>query len=111
MTFQECAREVAAAFETARRVEDDPESTYVRRKDDAAEWTRDLVYAAHADFGPDDWRYACIWSAAEAVAEYETEDDAQDGRGEFADGYVDVYNAARLEWLASNLNRAGYCDE
>lgn len=109
--FRAVAEELAACFETARRNEDDPDSAFTRRKDGAPQWTQDLVMDAHGDFLPDDWRYACIAAAAEAIAEHDTEEEAQDARGEFADGQVDVYTHARLAWLASNLNRPGYCDE
>jgi hypothetical protein len=105
---QDRAREAAEWFEVAERVEGDEDSRYIRTKDGCPEWVTQLVYSAHGDFLPDDWRYNVIQDALEAIAE---SDDPEDAAGEFADSAVDVYTHARLKWLASNLNRAAYCDE
>lgn len=103
-TVQDVAREAASWFEVAKRGDDD----FTRCKDGRPEWVSDLVYAAHDSMFPDDWRYASVSSALEFIAE---SSDPEDEGGEWADGNVDVYTGARLAWLASNLNRAGYCDE
>jgi len=105
MTIQDKAREAYEWFETATR---DDGSSYVRTKDGRPEWVQDLVFTAHGEFMPDDWRYRKIMEALEFIAD---NDDPEDTSYEFADGAVDVYTSARLAWLASNLNRASYCDE
>ena len=107
-TAQEAAKVAYSWFETAYRVEGDSDTRYTRCKDGAPEWVRDLVQSAHGDFFPDDWRYDCIQAACEFIADNE---DYEDMSGEFADSQVDVYTGRRLAWLASNLYRAGYCDE
>ncbi len=107
-TIQGLASEASAWFESALRDERDSESRFDRLKEGHPEWVSDLVYAAHGDFLPDDWRYATIRNALEFVAET---DAPEDSRGEFADSAVDVYTSARLAWLGSNLQRPGYCAE
>lgn len=86
---------------------------YYAPKDDAAEWVRDMIRVAHGGMMPDDWRYDCIHSALGHISDTGADDtdDLDDAGHEFADRHVDAYSAARLEWLSSNLMRAGYCDE
>jgi hypothetical protein len=72
--------------------------------DGAPQWFTDLCHHAHGDLMPDDCRYEFIQDALSALA---------DGAGE--DG-IDLdalypYTADRLDWLASHLDRPGYCDE
>lgn len=105
VTVQELAKDAAASFEVATREDGSP---YTRRTSDAPEWLQELVFDAHGDMLPDDWRYACIAAACEAIADA---DDPDDDGHEFADSYVDVYTADLYEWLGSNLSRQGYCDE
>lgn len=79
----------------------------------APDWIRDMIREAHSDMLPDDWRYDCIHSALGHISDTGADDtdDLDDAGHEFADRHVDAYSAARLEWLSSNLMRAGYCDE
>jgi hypothetical protein len=107
VTVQSLAAEAAGYFTAGvtREGEDQPIRIL---KDDRPDWVHELVYSAHGDFGPDDWRYNTIEDALLFIADT---DDPDDGSGEFADSAVDVYNGSRLEWLSSNLRRAGYCDE
>jgi hypothetical protein len=108
-TLERLAAEAYSYFESFKR-ETSPDSPQWRLKKERPEWVYDLVYAAHGDgdFMPDDWRYDCIHSALEYLAD---EDNDPDDAHEFADGQVDVYTGARLHWLASNLQRPGYVDE
>lgn len=108
MTIQDLAREASSYFERAYRVDGDEDSAYVRTKDGTPEWVRDLVQSAHGEMFPDDWRYDQIENALDHIAD---SDDPEDSRHEFADNAVDVYNAARFAWLASNIDRQYYCDE
>lgn len=109
-TVSDLAREAYAALETRQR---DSGESFTTTKDDAPQWVRDLVYAAHGDFLPEDWRYDCIHSALSHIADSGADDadDLDDAGHEFADGHVDVYTGARLQWLASNLNRPAYVDD
>jgi hypothetical protein len=96
------ATEMAAAFETRTR---DNGDTFRCLKDDAPEWMTDVCHAGHGDMMPDDWRYRMIEAACDAIAE------GADDSHEAADSFVPIYNGDRLEWLASNLTRTGYCDD
>jgi hypothetical protein len=81
---------------------------FYRLADDSPEWMRDVIRDAHGtEMLPDDWRYETIMYAAEAIAE---QDDPDEGAHGFADRRVYFYTADRLAWLASNTNRANYCD-
>ncbi len=107
MNVQTLAAEAYGAMERRQRGDE----TITTLKDDAPEWVRDLVYAAHDGSLPNDWRYAAIRSALEAIADCENGADLDDRRHEWADAEVDTYTGARLKWLASDLNRADYCDQ
>lgn len=115
-TIHELAQEAAEHFGTSRcrqgnrRARGNDEEAITVLKDGAPEWVRDLVREAHDEMLPDDWRYASIRSALEAIADGEGYD-PDEIAGEWADSNVDVYTGSRLEWLASNLNRPAYCDE
>jgi hypothetical protein len=100
------ASEAYGAFTTIER----DGQTIVTLKDDRPEWVYDLAYDAHGEFAPDDWRYKSIRRALGAIGDDEP-DNPEDYAHEWADGNVDTYTGARLAWLASNLNRPGYCDE
>lgn len=119
-TIQELAGEAARWFETARRATGDTDTgpredgeLYVRTKEGAPEWVRELVWHAHGDMLPDDYRYRWTSDALDAIAEWMAgwEEDPSDSDADFDDGAVDVYTAGRLAWLGSNLNRTSYVDE
>ena len=112
---QEIAAEAAACFETAQRQPNGDE--YVRVRDGSPEWITDLVRAAHGTyidgtpaFLPDDWRYRTIAAALDWIANSDS-DDLDDEAHAFADDTVDVYTGRLIDWLGSNLQRIGYCDE
>ena len=105
--MQEFARIASAAFERRERADGE---TFVALTDDAPEWVQPIVMDAHGEFLPEDWRYACIEAAFDAIADCGEDEEQGDVGQQFADGYVDVYTGARLQWLASNLNRQGYVD-
>lgn len=112
-TWQQVAEEFARSFDTRRRDENDEDTQFVTLDESArGTWMQDAVYDAHGDELPDDWIYNVCENAAIHCAEYESEDDATEDAGtEFCDGQVDAYNADRLKWLSSNLNRAGMADQ
>lgn len=118
--IRDLAAEAYECFELARRATGDDEAgpredgdRYWRVKDGSPAWVTDLVLTGHRTYHdlmlPDDWRYACIGAALEYIANHDG--DAGDDVGPFADDQIDVYNGARLLWLASSLSRASYCDE
>lgn len=108
-SMQTLAGDAFDAFETATRP--DGETTFVRLKDNAPDWVQPIVYAAHGDLLPDDWRYDCAWSAFGAIHDASEDADISEVSHEFADGHADIYTAARFDWLSSNLERQGYVDE
>lgn len=103
------AQDALGSFELAQREDG---SSYVRLRDanadasGAPDWVRDMVYAAHGSYLPDDWKYETICAAVEWIAAGNDPDDI----GEFADGRVDAYYSDALAWLASTGYRARYCD-
>jgi hypothetical protein len=114
VSVQSLAAEAYACFEVARRATGDTATgpredgeRYWRCKDGTPDWVRDLVHAAHGGMSPDDWRYAAIGTALESLADGMDPEEGHD----FADGYVDVYNHERLNWLASHSYRPGYVDD
>lgn len=83
---------------------------------DDADWIRQLVFDAHGtdadgspSFFPDDWRYEFIFSALAHISDAVEGIDATELANEASE--PDIYTHDRLCWLASNLRRAGYCDE
>jgi len=94
-------------FEVRKR--DNGEGFYTLT-DDAPEWLRDAVMAAHGEESPNDWRYDMCDSIADRIDDIGdalTDDDAH----EIADGLVDIWNAGRTAWLAGDLSRATYVDD
>lgn len=83
----------------------DKERDILLPADGAPQWFTDLCHHAHGDMMPDDWRYEFIQDALNAI-----EDGADEDRIDDLDSLY-PYTADRLRWLASNLNRPGYCDE
>jgi hypothetical protein len=107
-TLADLAGEAYDCFTTTTRSGSDDESIVVL-KDERPEWVYELVRSAHGDdFLPDDWRYESIHSA---LAFIHDNDAGEDASHEFADSNVDVYTAARYQWLASHLAREGYVRE
>ena len=75
------------------------------RKDDSPKWVYDMVYDAHCDLFPDDYRYRFVVSALDAFSNYE---DPQTAIGEIES---DPYNSQLIDWLGSNVVRISYADE
>jgi len=72
------------------------------------EWVKDMVFNAHDDMGPDDYKYKFIVDALETLSECETEEQADERRCEIE---ADIYTADLTAWLASNINRVYYLEE
>lgn len=111
--FRTVANEFNNAITSDTR--DDGE-TFYKIKDDAPEWLKgsDVSMAIHRaidDRFPDDWVYEQMYFLAEHISDCDEADEARDKVSEWADSLVDVYNAARLKWLAMHLNNALLCDE
>jgi hypothetical protein len=107
MTIQDKAREAYQSMETATRGDGTGRlGTYIRVKDDAPEWVRELAHTAHGDMMPDDWRYDAIHSALSHIAD---SDDPEDDAAEFADS-TDIYNSDLIAWVGTG-GRSSYVDE
>jgi hypothetical protein len=78
-----------------------------RLKDGSPEWMTTVCRKAHDDARllPDDWRYAFIEDAVDALADHEDTDDAR-GRLE-----PDIYTHDLTGWLHSLNGRVYYLDE
>jgi hypothetical protein len=72
----------------------------------AAKACQRLALAAHGDgeMLPDDWRYAFINEALNAIAD-------SSGNFEELEMEADIYNHELTEWLGSHGQRPSYCDE
>lgn len=88
------------------------EAWYAERE--APEWIRELSYAGHDDGTPggqfpNDHRYEFIVEALNALA---NAGDGRDSLDEARDSLeADIYTADLTAWLASRVDRYGYCDE
>lgn len=104
-TLPSLAKEVLKRFETHAR---DNGESYHYVNFEGVDWINDLCREAHDGMLPDDWKYAFIHKALSAIAELDddaTEDDARDVSID-----QDPYTHDLLKWLASNLERPGFCD-
>lgn len=99
-TLKTLALAFSTSFVKQRRVGTGED--YLVLRDDAPEWMRTAVIAAHGDLGPNDWRYQAIREALEIIAE----DGEEAGTPE-----PDVYNHELATWLSSSGHRWAYCDE
>ncbi len=114
-TLQTLAREMSQAFEGATR----PTSgeTFRKLKGDAPEWMTTVCRKAHdeASILPDDWRYAFIEEAVDALAASEdavdalaASEDADEARNSLE---PDVYTSDLTAWLHSRNSRVYYLSE
>jgi hypothetical protein len=78
-------------------------SVFWKRTDSAPEWVETMVHDAHGEMLPDDWRYAFIVEALDALAESEDPDEAS--------VESDIYTHELTGWLHSRADRYDYCDE
>lgn len=106
--LQKLASEASDWFEQATRP--DGEKFY-RLKDGHPEWVKELVYDAHGDLLPDDWRYETILDALNFIDDAAEDSYTGDIASEFANSNVDVYTSDRFDWLSSNLQRQSYVDD
>lgn len=71
--------------------------------DDEPKWVKDLLWAAHGDMLPDDWKYEFTYEALDIIAT--TSDDNHPNIE------ADISTHRLLRWLASNGERIDYTDE
>lgn len=100
--IQDKATEVLRYFTTTQR---DGETINIKT-DDAPGNVEDMVYTAHGDMLPDDYRYAFIVESLNALEENEDTDEAQQQACE-----PDTYYHKLNSWFTSRIGRANYVDE
>jgi hypothetical protein len=103
-SIQKLAETALNCFEVRTR---DNGNTYYCRKDGSPEWIQDLVFNAHSDMMPDDYRYVFIHDALGIIQDYDDEDDYF----EALDNSVDTYTSAVTNWLGSRNDRYSYVDQ
>ena len=108
-TVQDAAKLARCAFSLETR---DDGSKYWTHGREAPEWIQDLTRAAHgtdAHGAPsmlgEDYRFAFIVEALDALEESEDTDEARSGY-EF-----EPYHSRLADWLGSHAHRFEYCDE
>ena len=99
---QELAKLVRCTFSLETR---DNGSEYWTHNRCAPDWINELCHTAHGDMLPEDYRYAFIVEALDALEEAEDVDEA---RG----GYEFEHRNYQLAlWLATHGHRFQYCDD
>ena len=114
-TFQTVLTELAEAFTRDNRADG---TAFTKLRDKCPTWLKGssvmlAIHSAVDDRLPDDWIYESTASIASTMTGYSA-DNAEDMREsvhEIADGMVDVYTSARMEWLASNVRNVQLCDD
>jgi len=103
-TVQDLAKLARCAFSLETRGDGSKYWTHGR---EAPEWIQDLTREAHGapSMLAEDYRYAFIVEALDAVEESEDTDEARDGY-EF-----EPYHSRLADWLGSHAHRFEYCDE
>ncbi len=99
-TIQEIARYFTEMFIQSERVNGDK---FWKTIDDRPEELTELIYAAHGDMLPDDWKYAFVREALIDFSEAEDPDDVQPE--------ADIYTNDLTAWLHSRADRYYYCDQ
>ena len=102
-TVQELAEELNSNLTTKERTNGDK---YVCMKEEI-EWQKEIVFAAHADMLPDDWKYRFIEKAACALAESEAGNEEES----IDEIEPDVYTSDLTAWLHSHNGRVYYLTE
>lgn len=98
--LQKLADETRNQFVQGKR---DNGDSYWYRESSEQDWIYEMCHKAHGDMLPDDWRYAFIVEALDALAESEDPDDIK--------LEADIYTQSLTNWLASRADRYSYCDE
>src|SRR3990167_1208703 len=98
-TIQDLAAETAEWFTEGKRDKEE----FVKLKDKAPQWIKDMVREAHEGMLPDDHKYDFVLRALYHISDTKDPDSPE--------LEPDVYTGDLLNWLASNLERAGFVDE
>jgi hypothetical protein len=99
-TLQSLAETTRKYFTTDTRTDG---TEFIKGSDDAPEWVKEMCQDAHGKMFPDDWRYAFIVEALDALADHDDPDDIS--------MEADIYTHELTAWLASRVDRSCYCDQ
>jgi len=105
ITLQMLAREMSQAFENAIRTSSG--ETFRKLQDTAPDWMSIVCRKAHDDgrLLPDDWRYAFIEEAVDALADHEDTDEARNSLES------DLYTRELTAWLHTLNGRVYFLGE
>jgi hypothetical protein len=104
-TVNELAREALEWFITDTRDRDNGEE-FIKTKDGRPDWLENLIFTAHDDMLPDDYRYKFIEDALIMIADQD--EDADLDRPEIE---ADIYTSDLTKWLHSRNDRVYYLTE
>jgi hypothetical protein len=102
-TVNELAREALEWFITDTR---DNGEEFIKTKDGRPDWLENLIFTAHDDMLPDDYRYKFIEDALIMIADQD--EDADLDRPEIE---ADIYTSDLTKWLHSRNDRVYYLTE
>jgi hypothetical protein len=105
VTLKQLAEEALGYFERRTR---ESGAEYYATKDNRPGWVYDLIYSAHGDMLPDDYKYRFIRDALGIISDNGGDDDVLQ---EALDQSVDVYTSDLTHWLASAVSRVYYISE
>jgi hypothetical protein len=102
-TVNDLARKALEWFETGTR---DNGEEFVKTKEGRPDWLKNLIFTAHGDMLPDDYRYKFIEDALQYIADQD--EDADLDRPEIE---ADTYTSELTKWLHSRNDRVHYLTE
>jgi hypothetical protein len=102
-TVNELAREALEWFETGTRNNGEE---FVKTKEGRPDWLENLIFTAHGNMMPDDYRYKFIEDALQYISDQD--EDADLDRPEIE---ADTYTSDLTKWLNSRNDRVYYLSE
>ena len=99
----ELAKEALEWFTTDTR---DNGEEFVKTKEGRPDWLENLIFTAHGDMMPDDYRYKFILDALEIIANSD-----QEAELDYPEIEADIYTRDLTAWLHSRNDRICYLTE
>ncbi len=99
----ELAREALEWFITDTR---DNGEKFTKTKENRPEWLTNLIFTAHGDMMPDDYRYKFIENSLQYIADQDEDEDM-----DFPEIEADSYTSELTKWLHSRNDRVFYLTE